>query len=119
MAGTAPTWFELDTALFVSDEGDVSARFAGSYDFLVTQRLVAQPHIELNAAFDDATDYGIERGLTDLELGLRFRYEFRREIAPYVGVHWTRLIGATANRAEREGEDDSVVGFVAGLRFWF
>ena len=29
-------------------------------------------------------------GLSDTELGLRLRYEIRREFAPYIGVNWVK-----------------------------
>jgi copper resistance protein B len=117
--GLAPYWFELSPALFVSDDGDVSARLTATYDLLFTQRLVAEPRFELNVAVQDAKKFGVEQGFNDVELGLRLRYELRREFAPYVGVNWLRKLGDTADLARREGEDTSVVGFVAGLRIWF
>ena len=117
--GLAPGWFEVEPMLFVSDDGDVSARLTADYDLLLTQRLVVQPRMELNVAAHDAKKFGIERGFNDIELGLRLRYEIRREFAPYVGVNWLRKLGNTADLARREGEDASVVGFVAGLRVWF
>ena len=48
--GLAPYWFEVTPALFISDDGDVSARFTATYDLLLTQRLIAQPRVEVNAA---------------------------------------------------------------------
>ena len=119
VGGLAPGWFEVEPTLFVSDDGDVSARLTANYELLLTQRLVAQPRLELNVAAHDEKKFGIERGFNDIELGLRLRYEIRREFAPYVGVNWLRKLGNTADLARREGEDASVVGFVAGLRIWF
>src|SRR3546814_10366530 len=43
LQGLAPQFFEVDTALFVSEKGDVSARFEAEYELLITQRLVLQP----------------------------------------------------------------------------
>ena len=57
----------------------------------------------------------IGSGLSDIEAGLRLRYEIRRELAPYVGVHWVRRFGETADFAS----DDSETRFVAGVRVWF
>ena len=54
-----------------------------------------------------------------MELGLRLRYEIRREFAPYIGVNWTRKFGKTADFARDEGEDTSDFQFVAGIRAWF
>ncbi len=58
----------------------------------------------------DDPENEIDAGLADSELGLRLRYEFRRELAPYLGVVWTR------NYHERNDRDD--VRLVAGLRVW-
>src|SRR3546814_463397 len=43
LQGLVPYQFEVDAAAFVSDEGDVSARFEAEYDLLITQRLILQP----------------------------------------------------------------------------
>ena len=119
LQGLARYWFELEPSLFVSDDGDVSFRLAGTYDLYVTQRLVAQPRLELNAAASDASRFGIESGVNDIELGLRLRYEIRREFAPYLGVNWLRRLGDTADLARNEGEEIDVVGVVVGIRIQF
>jgi copper resistance protein B len=46
------------------------------------------------------------------------RYEFRRELAPYVGIAWRRLFGGTADRARAGGVRPSDLQFLAGVRFW-
>lgn len=117
--GLAPMFFEIDTAAFISEEGDLSARFEAEYDLLITQRLVLQPLLEVNLAADDVEELGIGRGLNDVELGLRLRYEIVREIAPYIGVNWNHLFGQTADFARADGHDDETLSFVAGVRMWF
>ncbi|MGK2874006.1 MAG: copper resistance protein B [Alphaproteobacteria bacterium] len=117
--GLAPYFFETDAALFLSNEGELSARFSAEYDLLLTQRLILQPAFEVNLAAQDVEERGIGSGVNDIELGLRLRYEIRREFAPYIGVNWERKLGQTADIARREGEDASVPSFVAGIRFWF
>jgi copper resistance protein B len=57
--------------------------------------------------------------LSQLELGLRLRYEIRREFAPYVGVEWSGKFGDTADLTEEADESVRDTRFVAGLRFWF
>ncbi len=57
--------------------------------------------------------------LSDVELGLRLRYEIAKEFAPYIGVEWARKVGDTARFVRAAGEDDNVTNFVAGIRFWF
>ena len=118
LQGLAPLRFEFSPALFVSHEGDVSARLEAEYQLLVTQRLVASPDIELNAAVQEVPERGIGSGLNDIEFGLRIRYEFRREFAPYVGYVWRRRVGATAQLARDGGDPVSEGELVAGLRVW-
>jgi copper resistance protein B len=117
--GLAPYWFEVTPALFVSEDGDVSARLSASYELLFTQRLILQPSIEINAAAQRVEAFGVGRGINDLDLGLRLRYEVRREFAPYVGIAWTRKFGDTADIARGEGEHTEDFAVLAGVRFWF
>jgi copper resistance protein B len=117
--GLAPYWIEVDTALFVSNKGEVSARLEAETDLLITQSLVLQPFTEFNLAIQEVEERGVGAGLNDVELGLRLRYEIAREFAPYIGVSWERQVGETASLARDEGEDASTVSFVAGVRFWF
>lgn len=117
--GVAPYWFEVNGALFLSNKGDVLGRLEGYYDQRITQRLVLQPRIELNLAAQDVPENGIGAGLSNAELGLRLRYEFKRQFAPYVGVSFQRQTGASARFARADGEDVTSSGLVAGVRFWF
>lgn len=119
LEGLAPYLFEVDAAAFVSDQGDVTARVEVEYELMLSQRLILQPRTELNFAAQDIVEYGIGAGLSDIELGARLRYEFRRQFAPYVGVDWERAVGATADFAHLAGEEPGEVSFVAGVRTWF
>jgi copper resistance protein B len=114
-----PYRFETDAAAFVSEDGDFSLSLELEYELLLTQRLVLQPRLELNAAAQRVRAWGVGRGLNDLQLGLRLRYEIRREFAPYVGVEWVRRFGDTADLARDEGERVGNLGLVAGVRLWF
>ncbi len=117
--GLAPYWFDVEPALFVSDNGDISARVTATYDLLFTQRLILQPRLEVNAALTEAAQFGVGKGLNDVQLGLRLRYEVRREFAPYLGIAWQRQFGTTASLARAGGEAVSNVSLIAGLRWWF
>ncbi|MFT5439591.1 MAG: copper resistance protein B [Alphaproteobacteria bacterium] len=117
--GLAPQWFETDASLFVSNKGDASLRLEAEYDILFTQRLVLEPSAEINIAFSDDELTGVGAGLSDVELGLRLRYEITREFAPYVGINWERKIGKTSDFASEEGEDSNVFSIVAGVRMFF
>lgn len=117
--GLAPYWFDVETALFLSDKGDVTTRIEGSYDQRITQRLILQPSAELNFALQDVREQGIGAGLSSAELGLRLRYEIAREFAPYLGYVWEGKVGRSARLARAMGDDPSRSSFVAGVRFWF
>lgn len=117
--GVAPYWFETEGALFLSDEGELSARLEGSYDLRLTQRWILQPRAEVNVHAEDIPELGIGSGVSNVELGLRLRYDIRREFAPYVGISFDRKLGDTADIAQAAGEDPESVSFVLGIRAWF
>lgn len=114
-----PYWIEVEAAAFLSDRGDAFGRLEASHDLRFTQRLILQPRIELELAAQDVPGSGIGSGFSSAELGLRLRYDFRREFAPYVGVNFERLFGRTADFARAAGEDAEETSFVVGLRAWF
>ena len=91
--GLAPYWFEIDGSLQVSNKGEIAASFEVEYEFLLTQRLILQPLAELTFNFQDVEELGIGSGISDIETGLRLRYEIRREFAPYIGVTWHKKVG--------------------------
>lgn len=111
--------FEAEATLFVGEAGRTAARLEGDYDILLTNRLILQPTAELNFYGRNDPQRGIGSGLADSEVGLRLRYEVRREFAPYVGFTWHRSYGQTAQYARDEGEDASQWRWVAGVRLWF
>lgn len=117
--GLAPYNLETEGALFLSTNGDLLARLEGWYDERLTQRLVLQPRVELNLAAQDVPDDRYGAGLIDAELGLRLRYEIRREFAPYIGLSWQRKAGRTASYARASGERVGTTSLVAGIRTWF
>jgi copper resistance protein B len=119
LQGLAPYWFEMDANLRVSEDGDVSADLELEYDLLFTQRLVLQPRFETEASFQEVEEFGVGRGLNSVRLGLRLRYELRREFAPYLGVSWARKLGGTADLAREGDEDVETLSVVGGVRLWF
>jgi len=119
LQGLAPYKFELDNALYVSEDGDVTLELEGEYDIRVTQRLVLQPRAELGFSFQDVPERDLGAGMTDANLDLRLRYEIKREFAPYIGIRYGFLVGGTRNLAEAAGRDTEQLYFVAGVRFAF
>jgi len=117
--GLAPYWFDVEGTLFLSDKGDVLARAEAWYDQRITQRAILQPRVELNLAAQDMPGSRIGAGLSTAELGLRLRYEIRREFAPYIGLSWERRYGATARYARSDGDRTGGVSLALGVRAWF
>jgi copper resistance protein B len=119
LQGLAPHWWEVDAAAFLSTGGDLTARVEAEYDQRITQRLILQPRIEVEASASDVPELGLGSGLTHVEAGLRLRYEFAREFAPYAGVEWSRDLGGTADLTRALGGEPEHTRFVIGLRAWF
>jgi copper resistance protein B len=117
--GLAPYSFEVDAAAFISDDGDVTARFEGEYDVWLTQRLILQPRLEFELAAQDIPERAIGSGLSSAEIGARLHYQIVREVAPYFGVEYQRLFSGTADAAQRAGEDAGGWNVVLGIRTWF
>lgn len=114
-----PYWFEVEGSAYLSSKGELLGRLEGNYDLRLTQRWVLQPRVELNLAAQDTAETRTGSGLSDAELGLRLRYEVRREFAPYVGITYDRKFGSTADFARAFGEDTESTRFVIGIRAWF
>lgn len=117
--GLAPYMFEVDAALFLSHRGDLTARIEAELDQRITQSLILQPRAELGLAAQSVPRLGIGAGLDKIELGMRLRYEIRREFAPYVGLEQSWRLGRSADFARAAGKDSSTTNFVVGIRFWF
>ena len=93
-------------------------RAEGYYDQRITNYFTLQPRVEANFSAQDVPETGTGSGLTDLEAGLRLRYEGRRELAPYIGVSWERQFGDTARFTRARGGDTGGVSCVAGGGTW-
>ncbi|MGN6374674.1 MAG: copper resistance protein B [Sphingomonas sp.] len=117
--GMAPYRFDVGAAAFLSTRGELRARIDAALDQRITQRLILQPRAELNLAAQDMRDAGVGAGLDRVELGLRLRYEIRREFAPYIGIAQEWRTGRSADFARARGDHAATTGFVAGVRLWF
>jgi copper resistance protein B len=117
--GLAPYFFDLEATGFLSGQGHLAAKLEASYDLLLTQRLILQPQVELNVYSKSDSARLVGAGFSDIDTGLRLRYEFIRNVAPYIGVVYEGKFGQTANFARRAGESTGDVRFVFGIRTWF
>ena len=117
--GLAPYWFEVEATAYVGASGRTHFRFETEYELLLTNRLILQPLAEVEIYGKSDPERGVGAGLSSADAGLRVRYEFRREFAPYVGVTWNRKFFGTADLAEAAGEDTSGARLALGVRVWF
>lgn len=117
--GLAPYFFETEAHIFISDEGDLSARLRQENDILITQRLIAQPYFEINLNAQDIPEQEIGAGLSSGELGLQTRYEITRKFAPYIDIRYESKLGETSRitRNNNESRDDFITS--AGIRLLF
>ena len=116
--GLAPYWFEVEATGYVSDGGQTAVRVEADYELLLTNRLVLRPLAEFNLYGKSNVERGIGAGLSSTDVGLRMRYEVRREFAPYIGVTWNNTFGETRELAGASGDAVSRLRLVAGLRLW-
>jgi len=117
--GLAPLFFNVEATAYVSDQGHLGARLVGSYDLLLTQRLILQPEIEMKLDSKADPKRQVGAGLSEIDAGLRLRYEIDRKFAPYIGVAFRNNFGQTADIVRRAGESASDVRLTVGIRSWF
>ena len=119
LQGIVPYNYEFESALFIDQNGAVSARLSYTKDFLLTQRLILQGRFQTNLAIQRVEEFTTGSGLNNLEFGTRLRYEIRREFAPYIGLSFDRSFGETATLVRQQGGDSSQIRFVVGVRMWY
>ncbi|MBF6570200.1 MAG: copper resistance protein B [Candidatus Binataceae bacterium] len=117
--GLAPYWFQAEPTFYFSNDGRFAGRFFGSYDLLITNRLIAQPEIETNVYSKSEPVREIGSGLADLDTGLRIRYEFSRKFAPYIGAAYTQSFGETAALTRAQHGIVHDLRFIVGVRIWY
>jgi copper resistance protein B len=117
--GLAPYWFNVQATAYVGNSGRTALRLSTEYELLLTQRLIMQPRIEANFYGKNDPALEIGSGLSNGSVGVRLRYEFSRQFAPYIGVERYQTFGNTANLIKADGGRSGETRFVAGLRVWF
>lgn len=117
--GLAIGFWNVEATVYASDSGHYALRTNASYDLYLTQRLVLQPQFETNWYTKEDRGRGIGAGLSDIDSGLRLRYDITRKLAPYIGVAYQRWFGGTASLRREEGQRVNDVRFLVGLRTWF
>jgi copper resistance protein B len=91
----------------------------GSYDILLINRLILQPEIEMNFYTKADASSAVGTGLSELDTGLRLRYEISRKFAPYIGFAYTGQVGETGGFVRKEGDIVYDPRLVFGIRVWY
>jgi copper resistance protein B len=118
LSGLAPYWFEVDASVFLGENGNTLLDIEAEYDLLLTQRLVMQPRIDIHSYGKTDKEMGRGSGLSTLKTGFRLRYEFDRQLAPYLGYERVIKYGETADLLPA-GEDRTDNHWIIGFKFWF
>ena len=116
--GLAPQWVELNADAFLSDRPFL--RVEAEYEALITNRIVLSPLLEIELPLVDDTAIGAAAWGPTVELGARLGYDLvDRAISPYVGIHWERAFGDTADLRRAAGQDIDELFVVVGTRLMF
>lgn len=117
--GLAPYLVEVSATAYLGGSGRSMLAVEAEYELLLSNRLILQPVIEARAYGRADPGRGTGSGLATVEAGLRLRYEFNRQFAPYIGVSHERSFGDTARLRRETGGHARDTQLVAGIRFWF
>ena len=85
---------------------------------LLTQRFILEPQVELNLYSRADPRRLVGSGVSDLDAGLRLRYEIVRKFAPYIGVSYSKSFGTTAAFTRAAGGPTSQLQIAVGVRAW-
>ena len=117
--GLAPYFFKTEAHLFISEDGDLSARIRQKNEFLLTQKLITQPYVEADLYAQDVPELETGAGISKAEFGIQTRYEITRAFAPYVDIKYERKFGETSSIAKRNGEDNDTIISTVGVKLLF
>lgn len=119
LEGLAPQMFETRAQIFLSDEGNYSARFKQEVDIFLTQKLITQPYFETEIFAQDVKKLEVKSGISDFEIGIATRYEISRKFAPYFALRYHTKTFGTANLAKQLGEKVDNFIIAGGIRLRF
>lgn len=118
LEGLAPYEFEFAPTFYIRNDGRVAGRIEGAYSFRLRQRLVMEPQAEVNFYNKDDPARKIGSGFSDIDGGLRLRYELTRKFAPYIGYTYSGAYGHSAAYQRQAGDSTHTSSFVFGIRVW-
>lgn len=117
--GLAVGNWNVELTGYASTEHRFAVKTNASWNYRFNQRLILQPQFETNFYTRDEPSRSVGAGLSNVDSGLRLRYEFTRKFAPYVGVTYQSFFFDTAAMRHQNGSHAYDVRGVIGLRTWF
>lgn len=117
--GLAPYFFETQAYLYGGENNFWGASFEIERDFLLTQKLVTQPYLEMDAIFNDDSDYAAKSGLSELKTGIKTRYEITKRIKPFIDVAYQYEKGQKATSMQEATESEKGWKYGAGIELVF
>lgn len=117
--GLAPYFFETSAYLSLSKDDYVALSFEAERDFLLTQKLIVQPYIELDAVLNDASRYAEKTGLQEASVGLETRYEISKQFMPYVDIAYRYEQESEWNNGQRTSNSLKDWMYGLGIKFKF
>ena len=115
LLGVLPYKIGADVSLFVGESGRQALRLEVAYRYRFSHKLSLTPDLEANFYSEDDPQRSIGSGLSDLDLGLRLRYQVVKGVLPYAGLTWKGNFGRTADIIESRGEDPGDLRLMLGI----
>ncbi len=117
--GFAPYYATVSATAYASTAGHYAAKFEVSDAVRFTQRLILEPQAELNLYTRSDPARAVRSGLSDVDLGLRLRYEITRKLAPYVGATYEHRVSPSPDRTRTVSSRADELRLAVGVRSWF
>ncbi|WP_122902588.1 copper resistance protein B [Acinetobacter sp. B51(2017)] len=117
--GMAPYFFETDAYAYVGKDRYIGFSLKTERDFLMTQKLMIQPYLELDLIFNDETKYAKKTGLNRAMAGIETRYEISKKVMPYLNVVYQYSKGNDETRWQKSSSTEKDWLYGAGIRFKF
>lgn len=117
--GMAPYFFETDAYVYIGKDQDVSLSLETERDLLLTQKLIAQPYLDIEIVLSDDSNYAQKKGLSNVQFGVRTRYEITKKLMPFIDVayHYDRGNQQTVWQKRSTSESGGLYGAGILLKF--
>ncbi|MFV5491897.1 copper resistance protein B [Acinetobacter sp. ASP199] len=117
--GMAPYFFETDAYLYLGEDSYASFSLETERDFLITQKLIMQPYLELDLIFNDGSKYAKKTGLSGVTAGIETRYEISKKVLPYINIAYEYSKGNDETSWQRQSDSTQNWIYGTGIKFKF